>query len=136
MAEQYNLQTLIGITGPATAGKDTAAACLVHNFGFKRYALADNLKAAACYIFGVTDFDIPNRKETKVPFWDKSPRELLQLMGTQAMRETFGPDIWVKSLTKNIIDTHPQKVVVTDIRFDNEAEWIKKNWGSNMENRT
>jgi hypothetical protein len=47
-------------------------------------------------------------------------------MGT-LLRDLYGPDIWIQSLFQHFDDK--QKWIVTDVRFKNEAEFIKKNGG-------
>jgi len=39
------LPRIIGFTGPARSGKDTAAEYVITNFGYKRYSFAMPLKA-------------------------------------------------------------------------------------------
>jgi hypothetical protein len=51
-----------------------------------------------------------------------SPRKAYQLFGTEFGREIIHKDIWTRvSPTMNVI--------ITDIRFPNEAEWVKENGG-------
>lgn len=134
---------LIGLTGRARAGKDQSAEYLRLYRGFARIALADPLKAAAAAMFGVPreDFDDPETKELVRPYWNLSPRQMAQKLGTEAARDTFGADIWLKRATLELIQLAdeasevaaetfgPVSVVVTDVRFDNEAEWIKRHGG-------
>lgn len=58
--------------------------------------------------------------------WGPETRQLMQRLGTDVMRDLYGPDVWVEHLANRI--AHP-KVVVADVRFNNEAEWVKKAGG-------
>jgi hypothetical protein len=54
-------------------------------------------------------------------------REYLQYYGTEAHREIFGQDFWVDAaLPKDYVDNPASLTLVTDVRFPNEAERIKK----------
>lgn len=65
---------LIGFTGRAQVGKDTAAAHLRAAHGFRQIAFADPLRAMLQAGFGLTakDFE-PGRKEELLPLIGKSP---------------------------------------------------------------
>jgi hypothetical protein len=124
---------LIGITGKARAGKDTIATHLAHTHAFTRIAFADPLKLAAQQMFGLTNTQTwdDNLKETVIPMWGLSPRQIFQRLGTDAMRGTFGQDVWLRRfvLSYHILrDT--DDVVVPDVRFDNEAMLIKDMGGT------
>lgn len=125
---------LLGLTGLAGCGKDTIARIMSENStNIELYALADPLKKAASSIFNIPldSFYNQNLKEMVEPYWDLSPREMLQKLGTEACRNVFGEDIWLKSGESYIKDllNKGKTVIVTDIRFDNEAQWIKDNGG-------
>lgn len=72
-------------------------------------------------------------RERNDEYWSKqfgyefSPRLALQKMGTEVGRECFHSDLWIISLfnrVKNLKD-----VVITDVRFKNEIDYIRKNGG-------
>jgi hypothetical protein len=131
---------IIGLTGFAGSGKDTVAEMLLDQYtGYSR-AFADPLRRAASEIFGLTMEQMTDRalKETPVEQWNKTPREILQLMGTECMRNTFGPDVWVKRAEKELLilrelankePTEPDLLIWTDVRFAEEADWINKHGG-------
>jgi hypothetical protein len=129
---------VIGITGKKFHGKDTLGNIFVSKYNFKRMAYADNLKEACRHIFGFSDEQLyGNLKEQIDDFWGVSPRVLFQFIGTDLFRNQIGQiipniknDIWIKSVEKTIINesvNNPDlKIVITDIRFPNEVELIKK----------
>ena len=59
-------------------------------------------------------------------------REMLQMVGTDCLRNTFNYNIWINALMADYIPTEDgtlPKWVVTDTRFLNEVEAIKKRDG-------
>lgn len=118
---------IIGLTGPAGSGKDTVAFFLN---GFQRYSLAYPIKAGLCAMFDLSMNDLNDRdkKEVVIPHIGKSPRELMQTLGTEWGRQHVGPDIWVKLMLRRWGEIRsqpaPVNMVVTDVRFDNEATAI------------
>lgn len=127
---------IIGLAGQARTGKDTAGEYLIGRHAACTYALADPIRRAASEMFGLPykDFtgDNPNR-EVKNLFWGYSPREMLQKLGTECGREIFDQEIWLKRAEQefnnvNEIAANPF-FVITDIRFENEANWIREKGG-------
>lgn len=132
------MKKLIGITGKARAGKDTMAEYLQCEFGFVRLPFADPLKMAAQNIFGLTDAQTwdDEVKETKIDHWGMSPREIFQKLGTEAVKGTFGSEVWIKRwmITYELIKG-TDTVVVPDVRFDLEASVIRSRGGIIVEIR-
>ncbi len=124
---------LIGLSGKKYSGKTTAANYL-EGHGFIPLAFADPLKAAAREIFDLSNEETNGElKEEVNPYWGVTPRQLLQRMGTEAMRGTFGPDIWIKALFAKV-DRYQSTglqpdFVVSDVRFKNEADAIRARGG-------
>jgi Deoxynucleotide monophosphate kinase len=128
---------IIGITGRKFSGKDTAGNYFVEKYGFERMAYADPLKKAAKDIFDFNDEQLyGNAKEINDSYWDVTPRQVLQFMGTNLFRNhicellpDMGKDIWVNVLKRKALNTFKKypnaKIVVTDVRFPNELQAIK-----------
>lgn len=121
---------IIGLCGQAHAGKNKVAELLQGHHPFDEYAFADPLKKAAAIIFDlpIEHFYDEILKETINEFWGMTPRQMLLKLGTDACRDNIRDDIWVKrtigSVEKSI--SVGNNVVVTDVRFPNEAEEIKR----------
>ena len=115
---------LLGIHGLSGSGKDTLALRLRTAHGWRRMAFADPLREAAAAAFGIDMewLNDPNLKATEHPFWGMTPRHILQHMGTEAMRRTFGEDIWIKRWRKEWDPSIP--TVITDVRENAEAKAI------------
>lgn len=122
---------IIGLTGPARTGKDTAAAFLVALTGGYRYAFADPLRAMLKAGLGI-DMDEPywqTHKESPVAaFGHKSPRQMLQWLGTEWGRNMVDRDIWL-TLAKNELATRGPGMIVSDVRYENEAQWVRNMGG-------
>ena len=122
---------LIGLTGYAQSGKDTVAQFLVNKYGYRRIAFADKIR----------DFLYDLNPQIKVGYdgvsnirilvdndgWDTTKqipqvRQLLQDIGVSA-RNIFGENFWVDQALESI--KPGEKVVVTDVRFNNEADHVK-----------
>lgn len=125
---------LIGLCGPAGGGKDSVAMRLRDKHGFTVLAFADPLYAAVAAISGMSVSDLKNRrlKEDVIPWMGKSPRQLLQLLGTEFGRGMIRDDVWIQR-TMMRLDPSEAGYAITDVRFDNEAEAICDRGGSIVE---
>lgn len=120
---------IIGIGYKARVGKDTAGSYIASKYNYSQDAFARNLKNAASHIFGFTQAQLEgDEKEIQMPYWNGlSPRMILQRLGTDCLREFFGQEIWVNSFHQRTQDI--KNLVVTDVRFPNEAAYIKRRGG-------
>ena len=120
---------LIGICGKARSGKDTIAKHLFEAHAFTRIAFADPIKQAARHIFALTHEQTWDDalKEVVIPYWDMSPRQMFQKLGTDATHPVFGQNIWMKRwyVTYDVLkDT--DHIVVPDVRRDYELAGIRE----------
>ena len=125
---------IIGLTGYAQSGKDTVAKILVEQHGFTRIAFADKIREflyetnpmfdsiAGEPMFVKARVDRDGWEEAK-----KSPhiRRLLQNSGVAA-RKLFGDNFWIDQSFNGLHLFGGVNYVITDVRFKNEAEAIKK----------
>ena len=126
---------LIGLAGRARVGKDTAAQHLVNHHGFHSYAFADPLRDGLMHILNLSPCDFEgDQKEQPLPWLGRSPRQLMQSLGTEWGRNTVHPELWLLLAAQNLDllarthDTAPG-FVVSDIRFENEAQLIRDRGG-------
>lgn len=126
-------KVIIGLGYKMGVGKDTVADNLAFMAGFVKYRFADALKAAACCIFGWRREQLEdlNFKMAVDPYWGKTPRELLQLLGTECGRGIIDPLIWIKALKRRIDLSESPRIVISDMRFNNELEAVKS-WGGHV----
>lgn len=124
---------LIGLTGAAGSGKDTAADYLVSQHAWRKVLFAQPLKDGLCAMFGWSPEQLLDRewKETPLPDIGKSPRQLMQTLGTEWGREQVHPELWLL-LARTAIENKMQyrNVIVCDVRFDNEADIIRSMGGT------
>ena len=131
---------IIGVIGFIGSGKGTVADILVEKHGFVKLSFADAVKDATAAIFGwqrsLLEGDTDESRsfrETKDEWWsnkfgrDFSPRLALQLMGTEAGRDVFHNDVWVYALERKM--EMYKNVVIADVRFPNEIEWMRSKGG-------
>lgn len=118
---------IIGIAGRAGAGKNTVAEMIP---GASVVGFADPLYEGLAAMLGVPEDMLRSRrnKETPLKWLGKSPRELMQTLGTEWGRGMVAQDIWLR-LAKRRIETYGGTIVFSDVRFDNEAEWIRNQGG-------
>ena len=144
---------VFGFHGLPGSGKDMLADYLVAHHGFTKMAFADRLKEEACRMFSVpaSVFDdrllktVPNARLSYdrcqfYPFirylldcalsdgttkWEgsipRTPRQIMQKYGDFCRSRS--PNYFVDTILSKI-ETTPGNVVVTDVRFDNEATAI------------
>ena len=127
--EEPNME-LYGFSGKIGSGKNYVSEKifipLLSNKQTLVMALADHFKVDACAKDGL-DYDrvFVNK--------DEESRRILQLRGTEEGRNKYGDDVWIRTLEtwmRVYFDRGIRRVIVTDVRFENEAEWIKKIGGT------
>jgi hypothetical protein len=132
---------ILGVTGRIGSGKDTIADYLCTFHGFKRVSFAASLKDAVAAVFnwdrelleGSTKSSREWREQIDEWWSDRlgmniTPRWVLQYWGTDVLRNNFHSDIWVASV-ENKLRTTKDNIVITDCRFANEVEAIKRAGG-------
>lgn len=146
---------VIGLTGRARSGKDTVARLIIEELEGQRVTregFADRLKLSAARLFH-PDYDVEQALEwcetvktegrlgvsVDFPWGHESVgsctgREFLQRYGTESHRDVFGADFWIDAVLPvayRTSDSHYldrddcDVLVVSDVRFENEAERIR-----------
>lgn len=160
---------LVSFSGLAGSGKDTAAAFLVGQHNFRRFAFADKLKEICSRVFNIPSvylhsnmrdqvldtpivltrdhcfyiirevlkFCAPDTDEWAV-IYDLFPgteftsyRQLLQIVGTDILRDHFSKDVWLVPLIQEV--EAGGKIVVSDARFQNEVDLVHDLGGTSYE---
>jgi hypothetical protein len=119
---------IIGITGKARSGKDTIAGMIAKSTRSTDVAaFADPMKQMLSLGLGIDPSVLYDpMKDSEYLDYDCSPRHMMQTLATEWGREVVHPDIWVKALDKSIEYSTYDHTVISDVRFDNEAEYCRK----------
>ena len=128
-------QLLIGLTGLAGAGKDTVRAILEKNHDAFGLAFADPMRdmlGALLESIGLSSEWMTERhlKELVIPELGTSYREMAQRLGTEWGR-AIGEDFWLRIASAKVQMYRQQgdHIVISDVRFPNEAAWIQAQGG-------
>ena len=140
---------IIGINGSIGSGKDFFAETLAEfsSAPVERHAFADKLRLITEELTG---YEMKMTHEPNKPFhnpvynftqddknvyldmWGKTVGQILQELGTDALRDNFDSDVWVKSLFSSVGEDAVKRgniLVIPDVRFPNEAEYVLKHGG-------
>lgn len=129
--------TIIGLAGQAGSGKDTVRNILELSHDFAGLAFAEPIRAMVRELLtsnGCSDDYITNRelKETPIPGLGVSARHMMQTLGTEWARKCLAEDFWLKLAATYMADLRGQgyrQFVISDVRFANEAEWVRAQGG-------
>lgn len=123
---------IIGLTGKARSGKDSAANALIQQ-GYIKMAFADPLKRAVAALTGevLNAYHSDELKEAVTPALGVTRRKGLQDLGT-AIRSVFGSETFVRLLQYGILRGNPghRYYVVSDVRYPNEAQALRDMGGT------
>lgn len=125
------LPPLIALAGKARTGKNTVAAFVQAQYGGYQYAFASPIRAMlkAGFNLDLDDSYWAQRKEEPIPMLGKSPRQLMQTLGTEWGRNLVHPDLWLL-LAQSAFGNRGPGMIITDMRFENEAAWIRRAGGT------
>jgi len=103
----------IGLTGKAGSGKNTFAGLLASLLVDRGYSV--HVDAFACGVKATARLDHGwNGKK------DEAGRKLLQDVGMRCRK--IEPLCWIRNLLERVTDSRADFAIITDVRFDNEAE--------------
>ena len=117
---------IIGISGVARSGKDSLANNFVTIFEAlgikaKRYAFADELKREVnSFLKEKTGLDAFTQDDSE----KKMIRPLLVAYGTN-IRRALNQNCWIDTLSQFL--KTDEIAIVSDVRYENEADWIQEN---------
>lgn len=121
--------TVIGLHGRARAGKDTVANFILSHRGGYLYSFADPIRAMLVPLgIDLSDPYWQARKEDVIPALGVSPRRLMQTLGTEWGRQTINPELWLILAKQRLLNFGPG-MVIADVRFENEASWVRSQGG-------
>ena len=126
---------ILGLLGNAGCGKDTVANMICSHTGATLIALANPLKEICRTVFDFSHEQLcgpsekrnaPDPRYTRADGKQLTTRYALQKLGTEWGRDCY-PDVWIdlgiRNAKKLFLQPVPAPlVVITDVRFINEAE--------------
>ena len=108
----------VAFTGKSGVGKTTAAKYLVEYHNFQVFGFANKLKAIVSDLW---DVGFTDKHDSKYA----NKRILLQDVGL-SMRE-LDPDVWLRPVGRWLSGRRVlSNLVIDDLRFDNEAEYLRR----------
>lgn len=121
---------LIGLYSPAAQSGKTSVSGALELKGFVRVPFAEPLKLMMMPLLlelGYAPAEAKRLiyvdKEEGVPELGVASRHLLQTLGTEWGRQCIAPDVWLRVWEARI--KRFERVVVDDVRFENEAELVR-----------
>lgn len=133
---------LIGIVGIKRSGKDTMADYIINNTDkqFIKYSFADPIKELCRMLFGFNQEQLyGDQKEEVDENWGVTPRKVFQVIGTDLFRDTLPEKckelsylkntFWIKQFEIWYEKNREKNIIISDIRFQNELDVIKKMGG-------
>lgn len=135
------MKHIISITGFKGSGKDTVGALLAQHHGYQTHSFAAPVKQILSVMFdwpldllqGVTP-QSRQWRETPDLHWSEimgkpfTPRLAMTMIGTDVVRRRVHPNQWVTLCARHLSQASCS-TVVTDARFVNELEMIKRMGG-------
>ena len=136
----YNMtESLLLLTGSIGCGKSTIANILVNEFGYHEITFAEPIKKIG-ELLGFSHDQMFGTQDQKLQineFWNISGRHFLQTFGSEVMREYLpkaipqmnmnNSSVWVRVAEQQLLKY--KRVVISDGRFLDEVEMVKKNNG-------
>ena len=127
---------IIGLTGLAGTGKDTVARILEEDFDAESIAFADPIRSMIGALLNESGYSTEwmyerDKKEAPIPGLGTSYRHLAQTLGTEWGR-SIATDFWLriaKARADALKANGARLLVISDVRFPNEAAWIKEQGG-------
>ena len=121
--------SVILVSGKAGSGKTTFADYLTRTYPNKyiSLALAAKLKTLTYKLLKIFNIPITSFSDLDDRSTKERYRSYMQLIGTEAMRSTFGDDFWCEQLLPSVEQyvSSGFNVIISDVRFPNEQDFFK-----------
>lgn len=114
----------IALAGRMGTGKSTIAYELLARYNYSIESLAKPIRGMLEQAYNGIDKSRVYRIATPEGVFDRSGRELMQILGTDAIRDLVDQDFWIRCLF-NRLQITPKPWVVDDVRFPNEAQALE-----------
>ncbi len=124
---------IIGLAGRKRSGKNTVADFLCEQYNYQPLAFADGVWDVLLAADPWIDLNPGWRLSSIVEYMGREKaketwpevRRLLQKLGTEGVRDNIGSDTWLNVVKSKILARPDQDFVITDVRFQNEAQALR-----------
>ena len=126
-------KTIIALTGAKGVGKTSIAKEIASRDSDNRCVLsfADPLRRMMAQLIPMDAMTDPAKKEQPVEWLSgKSPRQLLQSLGTDWGRDMVSATIWIDAMRRLISEQSSDVIIIDDCRFANEAHMVHEMGGA------
>jgi len=117
------MSKIVAIAGPAQSGKSTVAAYLKSQ-NYTEDSFAAPIRSCVAHIFNISLTQLEKCKDQPMYPFHWTPRKMMQTLGTEWGRQMIQDDLWIVSL-KERIKNEPGNIVISDLRFENEAAVLR-----------
>lgn len=122
------MKRIISLTGPKGVGKSTIAGKLTQSAFLQKpvtiLSFADPIKGMAKLLLRPEAMLPENKDTTDYGICGRSPRYIMQTIGTEWGRKCVHMDIWVEVMRLRIKNSTAKTIIIDDLRFENEADMI------------
>lgn len=120
----------VAIYSPAPQSGKSTLARIIEARGYRRAPLAGSLKQMLAVLLAALGYDAAtvermidgDMKETVIPGLGKTPRYMMQTLGTEWGRDLVADDIWIMPVVEAL--RRGERIVIDDMRFRNEFDAI------------
>lgn len=123
---------IIALCGFKGCGKDFVANYIHETYQFEHLKISSKLKEVTRLLFDIDDEQIEGRKKESIDErWNITPRQMMQFVGTemfqykiQELLPQCDRNFWIKSFTNAIKENKNKNIVVSDMRFLHEYDYL------------
>ena len=127
---------IIGLYGAQGSGKTTLAEAVVNSpilsndKKWRRRSLAQPIRDMLSVLVNPHHLTpTADKGATPRELQGKTVRETMQLLGTEWGRHLIGKDIWLDALIRWAVANNCKRIIIDDLRMQNEFDFIKKAGG-------